>query len=136
MNSLFVQQMVQSFEHVLTPAFNRMNDGLNQVVESFTENQQKAVSQICETIVGQMREEMNGEIEKISATVTELEHSHRSYAEFMDQSQRTYTEFMESSQHAYTKFMDQSMDRLQQSLVSMQESISQIGEHSDHPRQI
>lgn len=132
MNSLFVQQMVQSFEHVLTPAFNRMNDGLNQVVESFTENQQKAVSQICETIVGQMREEMNGEIEKISATVTELEHSHRSYAEFMDQSQRTYTEFMESSQHAYTKFMDQSMDRLQQSLVSMQESISQIGEHSDH----
>ena len=108
MNSLFVQQMVQSFEQVLTPAFNRMTDGLNQVVESFTENQQQAVAQICETVVSKMRTDLDSDIKKISAAVSELEESH----------------------HAYTSFMDQSLNRLQRSFLSMEDAVRQIGDHN------
>lgn len=119
MNSLFVQQMVKSFEQVLTPSFNRMTDGLNHVVDAFTESQQQAVARICETVVAQMREELDSDFKQIASTVSELETSHRDYLNFMEEAQKNYT-----------SYMDQSMNRMLKTLSSMQDTVDQIGTHN------
>lgn len=130
LNRLFVQQMVQSFEQVVTPAFNRMTDGLNQVVEAFTKQQEQAVSQICETLIGQMHHELNTELQHITDTISALEESQHSYADSMEQTQRTYTSFMMQSQQTYTAFLEQSLGQLQQTLASAETALGQLSTYT------
>lgn len=130
LNSLFVNQMVQSFEQVLTPAFNRMTDGLNQVTDTFTSRQEQAVSRICETLIGQMRSEVHTELQHIADTVSRLEEAQQNYASTMEQTQRAYTEFMDQSQHTYTAFLEQSLGQLQQILTATEQNVSQISSQS------
>lgn len=130
LNSLFVQEMVQSFEQVVTPAFNRMTDGLNQIVDAFTKQQEQAVTQICETLIGQMRSEISSELRHITDTVSSLEESQHDYAQAMEQTQRTYTDFMLQSQQTYSAFLEQSLGQLQQTLASAETTLGQLSTYS------
>lgn len=108
LTGIFVEQMTKSFEQVLTPAFGRMTDGINRVVDSFTRSQAQVMAQVCETVIGQMREELAADFSRISKSVTELE----------------------KAQSGYTDFMDRSLMRLQQSFLSFQEDMSRTGEYN------
>lgn len=103
LTGLFVEQMGKSFEQAITPAFARMTDGINRIVTSFTQNQEQVMAQVCDHVLGQMRQELTDDFTQISQTVAELEKSHESYADFMDRS----------------------IVRLQQTFVSMQEHMQQ-----------
>lgn len=130
LNSLFVEQMVQSFEQVVTPAFNRMTDGLNEIVDAFTAQQEKAVTRICETLIWKMHKEVKDEFDQITATISALEKSQHDYTVSMEQLQRTYMNFMEDSQHHYSEFLEQSLEHLQKNLLSMEQSLAQMNEYS------
>lgn len=108
LTSVFVEQMAKSFEEVITPAYDRMTNGINQVVASFTQSQAQVMTQVCEAVVQQMRSELNDDFAKLSDTIQNLE----------------------KAQHSYTDFMDRSMVRLQQTFVSMQENMSQMDEYN------
>ena len=108
LTSVFVEQMAKSFEEVITPAYDRMTDGINQVVASFTQSQAQVMTQVCEAVVQQMRSELNDDFAKLSDTIQNLE----------------------KAQHSYTDFMDRSMVRLQQTFVSMQENMSQMDQYN------
>ncbi len=108
LTSLFVEQMGKSFEEAITPAFDRMTDGLSRIVNAFTENQQRVMSEICQTVVGEMRTELVQDFEQVKNTVSELEKSNASYSDFLDRS----------------------MVRLQQSFASMQEGMQQMGQYN------
>lgn len=131
MNKLFVEQMVQSFEQVLTPAFNRMTEGLEQVTDTFTVRQEQAVSKICQTIMAQVRTEIDTELQHVSAAVSELTEAQSTYIRSMEKSQCDYTEYMKHSQSAYNEFLEQSMEHLRQCLASMEDTLSQISTHNE-----
>ena len=44
LTGIFVEQMTKSFEQVITPAFGRMTNGINHIVDTFTQNQAKVRS--------------------------------------------------------------------------------------------
>ncbi len=103
LTGLFVQEMSKSFSQAITPAFEQMNQGIERIVSAFTENQERAMTQICETVISQMRSELSDEFAQITQTVSAMEKSHESY----------------------TDFMDRSMARMQQTLLSMQDNIKE-----------
>lgn len=98
LTSMFVEQMGKSFEHAITPAFDRMTEGINQIVNTFTVNQERITAQVCETIVGQMRTELSDEFEQIRKTVSEMERSQSSYADYMDRSMLRMQQTIDSVQ--------------------------------------
>ena len=108
LTGLFVQEMSKSFTQAITPAFEQMNQGIERIVAAFTDQQERAITQVCETVIGQMRAELAEEFSHISQTVTAMEKSHENY----------------------TEFMDRSMARMQQTLLSMQESMKQTARFS------
>lgn len=108
LTSLFIEQMTQSFEQAITPAFARMTDGINRVVDTFTQSQAQVMSQVCETVIRQMRSELASDFAKITNTVAELE----------------------KAQSSYTDFMDCSMVRMQQTFVSLQDNLSEMGQYN------
>lgn len=108
LTGLFVQEMSKSFTKAITPAFEQMNQGIERIVTSFTKNQERAMTQICETVIGQMRAELSDEFSHITQTVAAMEKSHENY----------------------TDFMDHSMARMQQTLLSMQDNMKQASRFS------
>lgn len=83
LTAVFVDQMGKSFEQAITPAFDRMTAGINQIVTSFTTNQERVMAQVCDNMVRQMRSELSGEFEHMSRIITEMEESHHKYDDFM-----------------------------------------------------
>lgn len=135
MTSLFVHQMVQSFEQVVTPAFNRMTDGMNHMVESFTENQANAVAQICEAVVSEMRSGLDSDFKQIAQTITELEQIHQNYSEFMEQSMnRMQKTFQDMEQHLL-QVNTQSEQNLRQTNLQTQQALQQLNAHSQQSLQ-
>lgn len=108
LTTVFVEQMAKSFEEVITPAYSRMTEGINHVVESFTQSQAQVMTQVCEAVVGQMRSELNDDFAKLSETIQSLE----------------------KAQQSYTDFMDRSMVRLQQTFVTMQDNMAQMDRYN------
>lgn len=108
LTEIFVEQMGKSFNQAITPAFDRMTDGLSRVVNAFTENQQRVMSEICQTVIGEMRSELTQDFDQIRQTVAELEKSHS----------------------GYTDFMDRSMTRLSHTFSAMQQSMEQMAQYN------
>ncbi|MDO4323955.1 MAG: MotA/TolQ/ExbB proton channel family protein [Lachnospiraceae bacterium] len=110
LTTVFVEQMAKSFEEVITPAYSKMTEGINHVVETFTESQAQVMTQVCEAVVQQMRSELNEDFAKLSETIQSLE----------------------KAQHSYTDFMDRSMVRMQQTFVTMQDNMAQMDQYNAH----
>lgn len=108
LTSIFVEQMGKSFEKAITPAYARMTDGINRIVDSFTDSQAQVMTQVCEAVVTEMRREMADDFAKISSAVSELE----------------------KAQSSYTDFMDRSMMRMQQTFTSMQDSLATMDQYN------
>lgn len=108
LTSLFVDQMTKSFEQVLTPAFGHMTDGINRIVDSFTQNQARVMKQVCESMTAQMHEAFDAEFARISQNIAE----------------------MKKAQENYVDFMDRSLMRIQQIFNSLQDSLSRTGEYT------
>ena len=115
LTGLFVEQMGKSFENAITPAFDRMTDGISQVVEAFTVSQEQALANICEQVIGQMRSELTDDFTQISKTVDEMQKSYAGYTDFMDRSmmrlQQTFTSLQEQMKHSEA-YSSQSLDKL------------------------
>ncbi len=110
LTTVFVEQMAKSFEEVITPAYSRMTDGINHVVESFTQSQAQVMTQVCESVVQQMRSELNDDFARLSETIQSLE----------------------KAQNSYTDFMDRSMVRMQQTFVTLQDNMAQMDQYNTH----
>ncbi len=108
LTTLFVDQMAQSFEKVLSPAFDHMTDGINRVVDSFTRNQRQVMTQVCESMTEHMREELSLEFDRMRQEVSELG----------------------KAQENYVDFMDRSLVRMQQIFTSLQGNLSQATEYT------
>ena len=107
---IFVEQMAKSFEEVITPAYAKMTDGIQQVVESFTQSQEKVMARVCQTVVQQMRNALTDDFAKLSNTIQALE----------------------KAQDSYTDFMDRSMMRMQQTFVTLQDNMAQMDQYNTH----
>lgn len=103
LTTLFVEQMGKSFEEVITPAYDRMSEGISHIVDTFTQSQAQVMTQVCEAVVEQMRTELKDDFDGLRATITDLQKAQTSYADFMDHS----------------------MARMQQVFVSMKENMAQ-----------
>ena len=110
LTAVFVEQMAKSFEQVITPAYQRMTDGIRQVVDSFTQSQAQVMSQICEAALQQMRAELGEDFARLGDTMASIE----------------------KAQSSCTDFIDRSVGRLQQSFASMQDHIAQMDQYSAH----
>lgn len=108
LTGIFVDQMTKSFEQVITPAFGRMTNGINHIVDTFTKNQAAVMAQVCETVMGQMRQDLAEDFSRIGKTVSELE----------------------KAQGSYMDFMDRSISRMQQAFSSLQEDLSRTGDYN------
>lgn len=109
LTTVFVEQMGKSFEEVITPAYERMSDGISRVVEAFTESQTQVIREVCESVVGQVRSELNEDFSRLSDTI----HA------------------MEAAQNSYTDFIDRSMTRMQQSFVSLQDDMTRMNQYNE-----
>lgn len=107
---IFVEQMAKSFEEVITPAYAKMTDGIQHVVESFTQSQEEVMARVCQTVVQQMRSELTEDFAKLSNTIQALE----------------------KAQDSYTDFMDRSMMRMQQTFVTLQDNMAQMDQYNTH----
>ncbi len=108
LTGIFVDQMTKSFEQVITPAFGRMTDGINHIVDSFTRSQAQVMTQVCETVMSQMRQELAEDFSRIGKSVSELE----------------------KAQGSYMDFMDRSISRMQQAFTSLQDDLSRTGDYN------
>ncbi len=108
LTGIFVEQMTKSFEQVITPAFGRMTNGINHIVDTFTQNQAKVMTQVCETVMGQMRQELADDFSRIGKSVSELE----------------------KAQNNYMNFMDRSISHMQQAFTSLQDDLSRTGDYN------
>jgi hypothetical protein len=108
LTTVFVEQMGKSFEQVITPAYERMTDGIHEVVESFTRNQTEIMTQVCESVIQQMQSELNQDFAQLSHTIRDLQ----------------------EAQNSYVDFMDSSMARLQQTFLSLQENMSKMQQYN------
>lgn len=118
LTAAFVDQMGKSFEQAITPAFDRMTDGIDQIVHSFTVNQERVMSQVCDQMVRQMRSELSGEFEQMSRIITGLEQTNQSYHDFIDQS----IEQMQQSFAALQKHMETSDQYTAQTLSNLSDA--------------
>lgn len=103
LTTLFVEQMGKSFEEVITPAYDRMSEGISQIVDTFTQSQAQVMTQVCEAVVEQMRTELKKDFDGLRATITELQ----------------------KAQSSCTDFMDHSLSRMQQTFIAMKDNIAQ-----------
>lgn len=115
LTNLFVEQMGKSFERAITPAFDRMTDGINQIVDTFTVNQERVMKQVCESVISEMRRELAADYAQVSKVVNDLEQSHSSYSDFMDRSmmrmQQTFAALQEHMEQA-EQYNSQALDKL------------------------
>lgn len=130
MNSLFVHQMVQSFEQVLTPAFNRMTDGLTQVVDTFTEKQQQAVAGICETVVSEMRKELADDVKQIEKTVAALDQAQHSSIDFLNSSMKQMQGMLDTIQSQMTCVDEHTALTLNQLEAHTSQALDQLKTHT------
>lgn len=114
MTTVFVEQMGRSFEEVITPAYERMTEGIHQVVESFTQSQTQVMERVCESVVQQMRSELNQDFAQLSQTIQDLQ----------------------KAQTSYIDFMDRSMNRMQQTFVTLQDNMSQMEQYNGHSLEV
>ncbi|MFR8548462.1 MAG: MotA/TolQ/ExbB proton channel family protein [Lachnospiraceae bacterium] len=103
LTAVFVEQMGKSFEEAITPAYDRMTEGIRHIVDTFTQNQAQVMTQICETVSRQMKEELREDFSQLHSTVTQLQ----------------------QAQASCTDFMDHSLSRIQQAFVTMKENMEQ-----------
>ncbi|MFR3321301.1 MAG: hypothetical protein ACLTSZ_09390 [Lachnospiraceae bacterium] len=71
LTGIFVEQMAQSFEQSITPAFTKMTDSFSQVTETLLQSQEELLTNVCTTVARQMRHELESEFEQIHKLVTE-----------------------------------------------------------------
>lgn len=103
LTTLFVEQMGKSFEEVITPAYDRMSEGISQIVDTFTQSQAQVMTEVCEAVVEQMRTELREDFDGLRGTIADLQKAQVSYADFMDHS----------------------LARMQQTFVSMKDNMAQ-----------
>lgn len=103
LTTLFVEQMGKSFEEVITPAYDRMSEGISQIVDTFTQSQAQVMTEVCEAVVEQMRTELREDFDGLRGTIADLQKAQASYADFMDHS----------------------LARMQQTFVSMKDNMAQ-----------
>ena len=58
LTGIFVEQMAQSFEQSITPAFTKMTDSFSQVTETLLQSQEELLTNVCTTVARQMRHEL------------------------------------------------------------------------------
>lgn len=103
LTTLFVEQMGKSFEEVITPAYDRMSEGISQIVDTFTQSQAQVMTEVCEAVVEQMRTELREDFDGLRGTIADLQKAQASYADFMDHS----------------------LARMQQTFISMKDNMAQ-----------
>lgn len=115
LTTVFVEQMGRSFEQVITPAYERMTEGIHQVVESFTQSQTQVMEQVCEAMIQQMRSELNNDFDRLSSTIQDLQQAQNSYVDFMDRSmvrmQQTFSQ-LQDNMSQMTQYTTQALDQL------------------------
>ena len=107
LTGIFVEQMAQSFEQSITPAFTKMTDSFSQVTATLLNSQEELLTNVCTTVARQMRHELESEFDQIHKLVEELG----------------------KSQAGYSDFMDRTMDRMERTLNAMTGSSKETQQH-------
>lgn len=107
LTGIFVEQMAQSFEQSITPAFTQMTESFSQVTNTLLQSQEELLTNVCTTVARQMRHELESEFEQIHRLVEELG----------------------KSQAGYSDFMDRTMDQMDRTLAAMTDSSKETRKH-------
>ena len=135
LTGIFVEQMAQSFEQSITPAFTKMTDSFSQVTETLLQSQEELLTNVCTTVARQMRHELESEFEQIHKLVTELGKSQSGYSDFMDRTmdrmERTLNAMTGSSKETQQHLADS-----MQELAIAQKEAAQISQDQQRPIRI
>ena len=140
----FSDQLADSFEKVITPAFMKMNQSLDLLVSSMTNGQEKMIKGVLEEFLKQMRGSFKMEFEGFNKAVSELTKVQESNAVYTKQlyqqlSSELSKSFQEeqknmqlqikemgNAQHQYMITADQLLQDCQRIMKEQQSSYKQI----------
>lgn len=140
----FSDQLADSFEKVITPAFMKMNQSLDLLVSSMTNGQEKMIKGVLEEFLKQMRGSFKMEFEGFNKAVSELTKVQESNAVYTKQlyqqlSSELNKSFQEeqknmqlqikemgNAQHQYMITADQLLQDCQRIMKEQQSSYKQI----------
>lgn len=112
----FSVQMADSFEKVITPTFQKMNDSLDVLVTSVTKCQKDAVKDILDTFMEEMNHSFNMQFHDFN---TALEQLKKAQKENTDYTASLYQTMSRQLSDSYTK-QDEAMKELVSELGGMQ----------------
>ena len=134
LTGIFVEQMAQSFEQSITPAFTQMTDSFSQVTETLLHSQEELLTNVCTTVARQMRHELESEFDQIHKLVEELGKSQAGYSDFMDRTmermERTLDAMTDSSKETQQHLADS-----MQELAAAQKEAAQISQDQQNAYQ-
>ncbi len=99
LTQIFVDQLSQTYEQTITPAFTQMTDAVHQIVNTFTAQQEDAVAQICATIVNDIHDDLDDSFQLLADSVQQLDQAQANYMDFMDRSIKQLDESFASLQN-------------------------------------
>lgn len=136
LTGIFVEQMGKSFEQAIIPAFGRMTDGFQQVTDAFTASQEELLTNVCQAVTRQMRTELMSDFKQITRTVEELTKSQSSYTEFMDRTIGRMQQTLTSLQDTVTQTLASLQDTTSQTKAYLSDSISSLSAAQKDAQQI
>ena len=78
----FSEQMITSFEQVITPTFQKMNDSLDLLVVSVTRYQQDAVKEMLDVFLKEMKESFHLQFEDFNEALEQLTRAQKENAQY------------------------------------------------------
>ena len=78
----FSVQMADSFEKVITPTFQKMNDSLDVLTASVTKGQQDAIREILDSFLSEMHGSFQLQFEDFNAALVELKKAQKDNTEY------------------------------------------------------
>lgn len=84
LTEIFVAQMGKSFEQAVTPAFEKMEECVRQITDTFHSSQQALMTESCETVIRHMRQELISDFAQIDKMLNSLAKAQSSYGDFME----------------------------------------------------
>ncbi|MDY4692230.1 MAG: MotA/TolQ/ExbB proton channel family protein [Blautia sp.] len=93
----FYVQMAGSFEKVITPTFQKMNDSLDVLVDSVTRCQQDAVKEILDTFLAEMNNSFKIQFQDFNDALAQMEKTQKENIEYTSNLYRTMSQQLSES---------------------------------------
>lgn len=109
----FSVQLAGSFEKVITPTFQRMNDSLDLMVTSVTRCQQDAVKDILDVFMREMRSSFKLQFDDFNAALEQMKRAQKENADYTASLYQTMSRQLSESYVKQDRTMKEAMTRME-----------------------